>query len=572
MNQASSISLVVQQGPLPGDSRTIKNQPLIVGRGSASEWVINEGTLSRKHAQFSPTPHGVTVEDLGSSNGTFVNEQLVNRPTILRPGDTVRLGHHVRLTVQPSQPVADDKPTIMAGGGMVGPPTPQNFKTTLSFQQPGASQPRNPWLWVVAATVVALFIIGGTVAYVSWQRPAQPVVGLSPSPTPDEAVASTPLPATDRPAPTPTDTPIPIDLPTVTPSVVTEQPLPTEEPTLTPTPLPATPTATNTTQTQISAAPLGIFQDFEQNSSWRRGDQPNGEFIRSATQTRSGNYAGQLNYDFPTTGNDFVVFLHSRALAGRPNGITAWVYGDGKSHYLNVWLKDAGSQVWQMSFGQVNHTGWRQMTAFIDPNQPWPAGHISGSDDGTIDYPLTFYALTMDDAPDSFRGQGTIYLDDLASTESASRPRPTATVRRPGTTGGDTVTGLYSLRLGNQHNYQEPWGGDKGDPCRAWRENDFDDKNPNFRGFNVELWLTNNTSRKVADNWGEGLDFISNTGQSLTACYYGYQGMGPPPKGRSSVTFFSVVPQGQFVQTIELRLSGQIIRLCLDGRGRAWSC
>ncbi|MCB0210556.1 MAG: hypothetical protein KDJ52_14555, partial [Anaerolineae bacterium] len=206
----------------------------------------------------------------------------------------------------------------------------------------------------------------------------------------------------------------------------TAEPSATSSPSPTPTSSP-NPTATATKQAQVplQAAAPGIFQDFETNVTWKRGDQPYGSLTRSTTQAHSGNYSGKLDYDFPTANNDYVVFLQNRKLAGRPNGISVWVYGDGSGHFLNAWLKDAGGQTWQMSFGQVDHTGWQQMTAFIDPNQPWPSGHISGTDNKAIDYPITFSGLTLDDGNDSYSGRGIIYLDDLSSTETAQKSAPT---------------------------------------------------------------------------------------------------------------------------------------------------
>jgi hypothetical protein len=250
------------------------------------------------------------------------------------------------------------------------------------------------------------------------------------------------------------------------------------------------------------------------------------------------------------------------------------VYGDGSGHFLNVWIKDANNQTWAMSFGQVKHNGWQEMTAYIDPSQPWPSGHISGPDNGVIDYPISFQALVLDDGSDNYTGSGTIYIDDLNSQETTIPSQPTAPqVGAPAAPPAQSVpanTGPYILSLGNQHRYEEPWGAPRGgNPCRAWENNDWDDEHPNYRGFNVELLLTNNSAAKVRDDWGEDMTFFT-TGGEVTACYYGYGGAGPAPGGTTSLTFFSVVPQGDFVQRMRLDLDGQVMQICLDGRG-GWS-
>jgi hypothetical protein len=179
------------------------------------------------------------------------------------------------------------------------------------------------------------------------------------------------------------------------------------------------------------SAPLGLFNDFETPTSWNRGDQANGTFERSDAQAHSGGYSGHLSYNFPSSGNDFVVFMWSQALDGQPDQIRAWVYGDGSGHFLNAWVKDNAGQTWQFTFGQAEHTGWEQMTAYIDPDQPWPTGHISGPDNGVVDYPISFQALVFDDVPDAYGGNGDIYVDDLESIYAGS-PAPATPTSTPG--------------------------------------------------------------------------------------------------------------------------------------------
>jgi hypothetical protein len=197
----------------------------------------------------------------------------------------------------------------------------------------------------------------------------------------------------------------------VEPPTATPESPPTSAPTSAPTPSSAS------VPTPSSAFPPGIFQDFEAESTWKRGDQPYGEFTRSSAQAQGGSYSGQLSYNFPTADNEFVVFLQTRALAGRPTSISAWVYGDNSGHYLNVWIKDAAGEVLQTPFGQIKHTGWQQMTARFEPGGEWPHAHISGPANSAIDYPISFYAIVLDDIPDTYSGSGIIYIDNLESRE-----------------------------------------------------------------------------------------------------------------------------------------------------------
>ena len=166
---------------------------------------------------------------------------------------------------------------------------------------------------------------------------------------------------------------------------------------------------------------------------------------------------------------------------------------------------------------------------------------------------------------------GMFPVRDVAAVTAPVLTTPTPTPTITPTTVNLTRAN-YILAMGNQHLYEEPWGGDRGDPCEAWRTGNFDDNDPNYRGFNLELKLTNNTDAKVADDWAENLRFVTAGGKELQACYYGYDGMGPPPKGTTSVTFFSVVPKGDYVSLAELKIAGETLRLCFDGRGGAFQC
>ena len=67
----------------------------LIGRGDDCEVLIDHTDISRKHALLSVSPEGVFVEDLGSSNGTFVDAQPATSQTVFRPGDTLVLGADV---------------------------------------------------------------------------------------------------------------------------------------------------------------------------------------------------------------------------------------------------------------------------------------------------------------------------------------------------------------------------------------------------------------------------------------------------------------------------------------------
>ena len=67
------------------------HQDVVVGRSSELDMVLVEEMVSRKHAVFRLEGSVLTVQDLGSTNGTFVNGGAVQRRQPIRPGDRIAI-------------------------------------------------------------------------------------------------------------------------------------------------------------------------------------------------------------------------------------------------------------------------------------------------------------------------------------------------------------------------------------------------------------------------------------------------------------------------------------------------
>jgi len=201
----------------------------------------------------------------------------------------------------------------------------------------------------------------------------------------------------------------------------------------------STPASAATSTTTPAPAASGAWVTFEEWGAWTRGNQPYGDFVQSSAQVKSGKYAARLSYNFPAVQDDYVVFKQSRGIGGEPNTIGAWVYGDGSGHFLNIWVQDSQSQIWSVHLGQVGSAGWKQMVGWLSPDQPWPSGHISGPDNGVVDYPVRFYALVLD-RPARGPQKGQLYVDDITAWRGnvpapapTSAPTPVPTVATGGT-------------------------------------------------------------------------------------------------------------------------------------------
>jgi pSer/pThr/pTyr-binding forkhead associated (FHA) protein len=64
----------------------------IVGRDPALDLVLDSPKVSRRHARIAIAAESATIEDLGSKNGSFVDDVRIEVPTALRSGSRVRLG------------------------------------------------------------------------------------------------------------------------------------------------------------------------------------------------------------------------------------------------------------------------------------------------------------------------------------------------------------------------------------------------------------------------------------------------------------------------------------------------
>jgi pSer/pThr/pTyr-binding forkhead associated (FHA) protein len=95
-----------------GDSDTAAHpiaHELIIGRGEQADLLLNDITVSRRHASVRQDGRTVVVTDLGSANGTYVNDERVTDGTRVEDGGVIRLGGaEVRVRVDSRGP---DEPT-----------------------------------------------------------------------------------------------------------------------------------------------------------------------------------------------------------------------------------------------------------------------------------------------------------------------------------------------------------------------------------------------------------------------------------------------------------------------------
>jgi hypothetical protein len=172
-------SLVVRQGANVGMTYHITRAEAVLGREEETDISVRDPEVSRRHARISWQSGSHYVEDLGSTNGTFLNGNLVTSPQPLRSGDTIGIGQ----TMLVFQTEASARPTKP-------PPAPDYAAPPPSPPPPAAARPAEQkagsnrcLLWgcgclILLGLLFLVFIIAGTLIFASDIQPILDDLGI----------------------------------------------------------------------------------------------------------------------------------------------------------------------------------------------------------------------------------------------------------------------------------------------------------------------------------------------------------------------------------------------------------
>jgi FHA domain-containing protein len=139
----AELTLEIVEGKRAGRQFPL-DRALEAGRDPSLPVVLEDERVSRRHARLEPVGAGAIVEDLGSTNGTYVNDQPISGPREVVPGDRVRLGltvmeirSHQQVAAQPSAlaPVPEITPL---GRGVLQPVPEEELQTPQQGVAPPA--------------------------------------------------------------------------------------------------------------------------------------------------------------------------------------------------------------------------------------------------------------------------------------------------------------------------------------------------------------------------------------------------------------------------------------------------
>jgi len=175
-------AVVVTSGPDAG-RRVELDLEVAIGRQDA-DLVVEDPEVSRRHAVLRRSDGSVVVEDLDSTNGTFVNGERIHSPIAVGPGDQVRVGRttleietdqRADDTIVSTPPRPDQLRSTEAPAGAVPAEAHEDATQPLPFRKVESASRAAPsnrrWLGVGAVAVVVLV---GVIAYATLvDRPAQ---------------------------------------------------------------------------------------------------------------------------------------------------------------------------------------------------------------------------------------------------------------------------------------------------------------------------------------------------------------------------------------------------------------
>lgn len=172
--ELASFRLIVREGPSPGTTFDLTKEITLLGRDVVNDIVIGDTEISRKHARLMRTPGGFVLEDFGSTNGTFVNDERLSSPRVLNVGDLIGLGGKVKLTFDAVSPessatVVGTSASAPAPAAPSPAPTPPPARRAAAAPAPvyapvapaEEKKKKSPWLMAGCGCLVILVVLIG---------------------------------------------------------------------------------------------------------------------------------------------------------------------------------------------------------------------------------------------------------------------------------------------------------------------------------------------------------------------------------------------------------------------------
>lgn len=144
MQGTDGFRLIVRRGPQPNQAYELNKDIITLGRDITNDIVINDPEVSRHHMRLTRGAGGFTLEDLGSTNGTFINGQRLTGAKPLSNGDMIGLGETVTLGYEGTPPMGASMGMGEPAAPTAANPIPQRQPMPQQGAVPTAPQPQQP--------------------------------------------------------------------------------------------------------------------------------------------------------------------------------------------------------------------------------------------------------------------------------------------------------------------------------------------------------------------------------------------------------------------------------------------
>ncbi len=134
--------IVMRSGPIPGSSFYLEKSEVTLGRDLANDIPVPDQEISRRHARFVSRADGVYIEDLGSTNGTFLNGVRLSSPQRLNNGDLITLAEATVMSFE--WPDQAKTPTYSAYPAVESVPEPAPAVGQAVYQPAQKPVPQQP--------------------------------------------------------------------------------------------------------------------------------------------------------------------------------------------------------------------------------------------------------------------------------------------------------------------------------------------------------------------------------------------------------------------------------------------
>lgn len=141
MQGNETFRLIVRRGPQPNQTFELNKDVITLGRDITNDIVINDPEVSRHHLRFTRGASGYNMEDLGSTNGTFIGGQRMTGVRPLNRGDMIGLGETVTLGYEVLRAGMEAAPTMQ---NPVQPHAPSPYSPPPQGVQPPAPSGYTP--------------------------------------------------------------------------------------------------------------------------------------------------------------------------------------------------------------------------------------------------------------------------------------------------------------------------------------------------------------------------------------------------------------------------------------------